>query len=86
MPSISLSKYFFPFISALLQSFFSFLALSLQYYHQCQYTPFKRFKIAALKLQWWSQPHPPVVGINFGNSFASIAVFTNVDDAVDISL
>ena len=25
---------------------------------------------------------PPVVGINFGNSFASIAVFTKVKDAV----
>ena len=24
---------------------------------------------------------PPVVGINFGNSFASIAVFTKVKDA-----
>ena len=29
---------------------------------------------------------PPVVGINFGNSFASIAVFTKVKDAAVLRL
>ena len=61
----------------------SFLALSLQYYHECQYTPFKAVPNVETPVV---STLPPVVGINFGNSFASIAVFTKLKDAVAICL
>ena len=58
----------FPFVSALLQVILiSFLALSLQYHHDCQYTPFKTVPNAEAPVV---STLPPLVGtilgINFG--------------------
>jgi len=60
---------------------YSFLALLPQYHHQCQYTPFKAVSNGSAEAPV-VLTLPPIVGINFGNSIASIAVFIKVKGAI----